>query len=390
MKEEEDEFREESKGNILIRCKVTPYIGEIRGGAGKLMMNLSIALAESGWDVTVLSPQPHIQGGISRPEQPRLHYEEFNYENPTNPVERVIGSVRGKRKFSSIVRDRDIDIIIDNIAHLPFYPGHFNIPSSTKNAVFVHTALFDAARDSSKFYKAPIVEFVDKTLPYLNSPEIICAGPSTEKRIREHLDYRRTHVIHPYADVEDYGFTFDRSSNQVLYLGRLTKRKNIRCLLEAWKVIEEKYSGFELIIAGDGEQRDQLIEYTNGLGLDNVDFPGFVSEERKKELYEESLLFVIPSLQEGYLTSGLEALAAGTPVVGTDTHGINDYIEDGTNGALFERDDSHELAKKISFLLEDPDQIEDIARKGRETAKEHSYNNFKSNADRVMENIVDS
>jgi len=363
-------------------------MSDIRGGAGKLMMNLSMALAESGWDVTIISPKPHSSDDISRPQHKNLHYEEFNYRNPTNLAKRVIGSIRGKQEFSSIVEKKDIDIIIDDVSHLPFYPAHFRIPSSIKNAVFIHTALFDAAWGSAKFFKAPIVEFVDRTLPYLNRPEIICAGPSTETRIQKYLRYRHTHIIRPYADIEEYNYKFDPTAKQILYLGRLTKRKNLRCLLDAWKIIERQYPEYNLTIAGDGELRARLMEYKDDIGLDNVDFPGFVSEERKKKLFEESLLFATPSLEEGYLTSGLEALAAGTPVVGTDTHGINDYIENGKNGVLFERDDSQDLANKLSSLLADPQQIEELARNGEKTANKHSYNKFRQSADDVLMEIL--
>lgn len=376
-------------GNILIRSKVTPYIEDIRGGSGKLMMNLALALAESGWNVTVLSPRPHVSEDIEKPSHPLLNYEEFNYRNPTDPIKRLMGSVRGWRDFRSIVKKHNIDIIVDDISHLPFYPAHFNKPENTKNAVFLHTALFDAARETSPFYKAPILEFVDRTLPYLRSPEVICAGPSTERRVQEYLDYNRTHIVRPYADIEDFEYTFDPTSSRILYLGRLSKRKNIDCLLDAWERVESTYSDYTLTIAGDGDVREDLMKYSNKLGLENVEFPGFVSPERKKQLYEESLLYVTPSLEEGYLTAGLEALAAGTPVVGSDTRGINDYVVDGANGALFERDNSQALFSTLVDLLERPEQLEPLAQRGRETADAHSYDTFKENANKVIGDIYE-
>lgn len=374
-------------GSVLIRSKVTPYIEEIRGGSGKLMMNLALALAESNWQVTVLSPQPHINGEFSMPAHERLSYLEFNYKNPTNPLERLAGVIRGRAIFRSVVQERDIDVIVDDVSHLPFLPAHFDCPDDVQNTVFLHTALFDAARETSPVYKAPILELVDRTLPYLREPEIICAGPSTQRRVQQYLDYDRTHVLRPCPEIEAFNYNFDPNSKRLLYLGRLSKRKNIDCLLEAWEYLESEYPDYRLTIAGDGELREALIKRAYKRNLENVEFPGFVSPERKRQLLEESLLYVTPSLEEGYLTAGLEALAAGTPVVGSDTRGINDYIDDGVNGILFDRNDSTAMYRAIVDLLENPARIKRLARAGKETAIAHNYDSFRKNANGVFERI---
>lgn len=378
------------KGNVLIRSKVTPYNEEIRGGAGKLMMNLAEALAETDWHVTIISPQPNAIRSVTKAKNKRLDYAEFNYDNPTTPIGRLIGSVRGRQTFISVVEEKNIDVVIDDVSHLPFYPAHFACPDNVQNVVFLHTALFDAARETSPIYKAPIIELIDRTLPYLRDPEIICAGPSTERRVQTYLDYHQTHILRPYADVEDFEYTFNRESTRLLYLGRLSKRKNIGCLLNTWERIESEYPNYTLTIAGDGEIREDLIKYAESLNLKNVDFPGFVSPERKKKLFEESLLYVTPSLEEGYLTAGLEALAAGTPVVGSDTRGINDYIEQEINGVLFERNNSQALYHALVDLLEEPKQIESLAQAGKETANVHNYDAFREKANEVLQRINDT
>ncbi|MFD1571296.1 glycosyltransferase family 4 protein [Halorubrum laminariae] len=377
------------KGSVLIRSKVTPYIEDIRGGAGALMMNLGRALAISGWDVHYLSPQP--AGDVhSQPNHQRIQFHEFSYTNPTGTIGRLIGSVRGRGRFLSIVEQHNVDVIVDDVSPIPFYPAHIYSSHEANTSLFLHTAPFSDARGTSGWLKGSFIDLLNRSLDYLGDVEIICAGASTEERVQKHLNPLETHVLNPCVGISNYSYKFNVNSKQLLYLGRISKRKNVECLVRAWQRMEQQFPEYDLVIAGDGPLKNEVVALSNELNLQNVSFPGFVSDSEKHRLFRESLLTIIPSYREGYVTTGIESLAAGTPVVGSDTRGINDYIVDGENGFLFETDDPVDLAQTIEDALTESERLKPMAQRGREVSESHSFEQFKRRADNVIHKINES
>lgn len=128
---------------------------------------------------------------------------------------------------------------------------------------------------------------------------------------------------------------------RLLYLGRIHKIKGIDLLLTAWRVVQERYPDWELVIAGpddDGElPRLQALAAT--LGVVRVSFPGPVYGEAKLALYRSAHLFVLPTRSENYAMTVVEALAAGTPAIvtkgapwaGLEREGAGWWIEIGVD-----------------------------------------------------------
>lgn len=368
---------------ILIRSHQSLADKEQAGGADRLMINLATALAESGWEVHILCPDSGNHPNVSG-----VKYDLFNYPPPRDSIRKMINSIRGVKTFIEAIEKEKFDIILDDVSHIPFYPAHFFSDSDTVNAIFLHTAMFESALRFNGVMKGSIVALIDRTLPYLKEPQIICAGPSTERRIHQKLGYMNTHVLSPCVEIESFDFKFDPASKQVLYLGSLSKRKNVATLIRAWIGVEQEYPEAQLIIAGTGKQEEKLKKVTEKHGVNQIVFKGYVSEAEKKKLLRESLIFVIPSLMEGYVTTGIEALASGTIVIGSDTYGINDYIQNNDTGFLFDTDDVEGLRSRISQVLDNPEDMRRIATKGRELALAHSFSEFKQNADELFKQIT--
>lgn len=372
---------------ILIRSHHSLNRAGISGGAQRLMQNIATALSESGWTVDILSPAA---GEDEAFPTESLTFHEFQYGNPNTPVETVMNTVRGIRKYRSIINQSNYDVLLDDISHYPYYPAHFYRPNHIENVLFLHVALFEYAKEYNGRVKGTVVNMIDRTLPYLDTPEIVCAGPSTEHRVQSKLDYERTRVLNPCIDVEQFEYNFSPDSTTILYLGRLGPRKNVSCLLRAWKLLED--SGlddkFTLVIAGSGSKEQQLRTLRDELRLKNVEFRGYVSDGEKIRLLSDSLFYVLPSKMEGYVTSGLEALASGTPVVGSDTFGINDYIVNEETGYLFHPNDHRHLANLLNELISEPTQTRSVVERGYELALDHSYSQFRSRADTLFRKIA--
>lgn len=370
---------------ILIRSHMPLRQSDVSGGAARLMKNLAQALSETGWNVDVLSPMSLSE---NYSDQSNIKYCEFDYEKPESSVETIVNTVRGISTYRTAIEAVNYDVILDDVSHFPYYPAHFLCPKETTNALFMHTAFFGNARDYIGSFRGSVIDIIDRTLPYLNQPEIICAGNGTATRIHKKTGYKDTHILHPCVHIAGFQYNFAPESTTILYLGRLDVRKNISCLLQAWNIIEKMSNrDLSLIIAGSGPKEKELRTLATDLGLSNVDFLGYVEEREKQRLFAKSLLYILPSKMEGYVTTGIEALASGTPVVGSDTFGINDYIEHDKTGYLFPVSNYKQLAQQIIDLTDDPNQMRPVAERGRELALDHRYEEFKIRADDLFTRI---
>ena len=137
---------------------------------------------------------------------------------------------------------------------------------------------------------------------------------------------------------------------------RLVPRMGIHVLIEGWASV---VSGVEaparplLLVIGEGSQRGELEEQARRLGLvDDVRFMGKVSDEELLAAYRAADLAAAPSLSlEGFGLVALEALACGTPVVGTAVDGLQEALEDLDPGMLVPPKDPVALATRLVGAL---------------------------------------
>lgn len=140
----------------------------------------------------------------------------------------------------------------------------------------------------------------------------------------------------------------------VLFVGRLTPVKGVDTLLKAMTRLESA----RLIVAGDGEQRSELESLAKKLRVDAF-FTGRVGAAERNSLFSSCDALVVPSITlpggrtEGAPVVCLEAMAAGVPVVASNTAGLAELITDDRDGMLFESGNHPMLAEKLSLLLSD-------------------------------------
>jgi len=165
------------------------------------------------------------------------------------------------------------------------------------------------------------------------------------------------------------------------FLARLHPSKGVYDLLEAWKYVYESRKEAQLAIVGAGsiEVLNELKYKIKCLGLENnVHILGFKPEEEKYRILKRSKLYVLPSYEEGIPITFYEAMYCGLPVVTyylPTYEEIKDYIVSVPLG------DVKKLAEEIIRLLEDENSARKLGDRGREFAKEHTW-------DKVAECIV--
>jgi len=141
----------------------------------------------------------------------------------------------------------------------------------------------------------------------------------------------------------------------ILWIGRMVEVKGLKYLIKAMKKIVEIHSNTKLILVGDGPIKQNLINLTKELNLENnINFVGFVSNEEIPKYLNYSDIFVLPSISEGLPVSILEAMAASKPVIVSNIRGIPDLVKDGSNGFLVKPKNPEQLAKKLNYLIEHP------------------------------------
>jgi glycosyltransferase involved in cell wall biosynthesis len=154
---------------------------------------------------------------------------------------------------------------------------------------------------------------------------------------------------------------------RVVFAGRLVKPKGVEVLIRAARDVDA-----EFVICGDGRQLPALRGLARRVGVkDRVSFRGWLAaEELAAELANASVV-AIPSLwPEPFGLVGIEALAAGRPVVASATGGVSDWLQDGVTGVLVRPGDARELGRALEELLADPARQQAMGSAGREAVAE--------------------
>ncbi|MDO8969144.1 MAG: glycosyltransferase, partial [Saprospiraceae bacterium] len=115
--------------------------------------------------------------------------------------------------------------------------------------------------------------------------------------------------------------------NIILFVGSLIKRKGVDILLKAFAIMANDLTDYRLVLIGEGDLRESLELAVHHQKLENqVIFVGPQSQTEVKKWMQHAKVFVLPSIEEGQGVVLLEALACGTPCVGSNIGGIPDVI----------------------------------------------------------------
>jgi len=213
--------------------------------------------------------------------------------------------------------------------------------------------------------------------------KIITPSASTKKDLIKLSGVRpeKVTVIHHGAEsskpIKSKVHEFESNSFNILFIGRLEKRKNIVNLVKAFNVLKEKTlkrgMDLKLILAGKpGFGFNEIRkEIDRSKWKEDVVLTGYVSEIEKEDLYKKADIFVMPSLAEGFGIPILEAMERRIPVICSD---IPAFFEISMDSVLyFDPKDHRDIANKISFVMTDEDLQKDLVEKGSRNAENYSW-----------------
>lgn len=156
----------------------------------------------------------------------------------------------------------------------------------------------------------------------------------------------------------------------IVSAGRLVPNKGLLKLVEVFAEIKKKYAAAQLIIIGDGPQRNALEAKAAELGmLDSVRVVGQLSKEALGATIKAADIFVLNTAHEGLSHQLIEVMDIGTPIVTTRVGGNPELITDGVEGYLVEYDNAEELESAITRVLDHPESHERIVQLARARSK---------------------
>jgi len=151
------------------------------------------------------------------------------------------------------------------------------------------------------------------------------------KELREALNYTDTDIV-------------------AIITRRMVWKNGVEFLAKATQYIKNKK--LKILFIGDGEEKNKIIQHLEKHFQDQYTMLGEKTHQEIIGYYSAADISILPSLMEATSISGLEAMAASLPIVGTKVGGIPVLIQDGVNGYLCEPSDPKDLAEKIDLLLE--------------------------------------
>ncbi len=224
----------------------------------------------------------------------------------------------------------------------------------------------------------------------------IAVSHATKQKLVENTGVNpcKIEVLHNFVDITRFQYDkekqpIERAARQdfcIGFAGRLAKQKGWEQLLHAASILKDKDPEVRFLIAGDGPDKNKMINLMKQLNLENrVEYLGLVPDMPK--FYNLLDCLVIPSRWEPLGIVAIEAQASGIPVIGSNIDGLAEIITDRENGLLFEVKNVQDLVHKIRLIKEDSDLREAIVETGKQTVKKYSVTKYIDSIRKVYEEL---
>ena len=393
----ENEFEDQKLKIAMFTNNYFPVIG----GVPISIQRLSKALRKRGHQVKIFAPEykeeSEDEENIIRCNS-LYHYQESGLEFPVTNIY----SPQIKKDFKA----GDFDLVH---AHHPFWLGNkgaklaekFNLPLAftyhtrlEKYAHYVPNILF-----MRKFFANRLSHFLIRN--FANDTDAVFAPTESTK------EYLRNVGVSRYIKVMPTGIDFDYyncsqqkidelrqeligdSEHLLISVSRLSKEKNLYFLLDGIKRLKENSDlNFKLIIIGSGSEEKNIKSFIKNNDLeDYIELIGAVDFREMGEYYLASDLFVFASTTETQGMVLLEAMAGYNPVVAVKSSGIDDVIENGSNGYKTE-EDIEKWSLKIKELLTDREKYKKSSQKARKMAESYSIEEMGAEAEKLYYKIL--
>lgn len=340
----------------------------VEGGAGVYALNLTEKLAKLGQNVHVIAPltsgskENEVQDGVFIHRINFIHRKYLSglsfgisLRNVFQKIERQVGG------FDILHGNQWSDFFLTKIGH-----HIFTVHSLVSKNLEVEKPDF-FKRIIGRGENSYALEFAEKSV--LKKADLLIANSQYTKRsILSIYGFRESKikVIYPGVSIKNHSeITLDEErllrsrlgvedNPLILFVGRLSVRKGLPFLLQAFQILRKRNIKVKLVVVGDGPEREIYLDQAKRMAIDkDVVFTGFVDKATLNMLYYSSNLVAVPSVNEPFGIVVLEAMLSKKPIVASNSGALPEIVQDNVNGKLVNPQDSFKFAEAMELYLKD-------------------------------------
>ena len=344
----------------------SPYDQSFFGGVASHIGNLATHLTKIGHEVRVIAPSSYSE------EQYGKNFLSVGGSFPVpsaGTIARISLSMSSRRKIREILDKENFDIVH---IHEPF-AGLLgaNIltlvnPKSTAVVATFHT--FGGTylyRLGFKHLAKPFFKKLDGRIAVSSSAEQFISRrfPGCYEIIPNGVE------ISEFCDAEPFEHLQDGRIN-LLFLGRLEKRKGLRYLLQAYAQLSKEIPDIRLLVVGAGSVDLESAQLIGERGLRNIEFIGPVSDKDRARFFKSAHVYCAPAIgNESFGIVLLEAMASGTPIVASGIAGYSNVIDDEQDGLMVSPKDPNAMCNAIKRIIVDAELANKLSLAGKAKAE---------------------
>ena len=349
---------------------VSPYDFASPGGVNDHVRRLAVRLRQLGHEARIFAPSSRADVDF---DSARFYRIGTPIAIPVNDsVARITLSFHLANQVAAIIADEGFDVLHFHEPLMPALPITMLRMSTTANVGTFHAF---ARSNVGYFYGRPLLQ------PYLaHLQRGIAVSEPARAFVQRYFPDFPLRVIPNGVDLNVYRpglapIRHLRDENlNVLFVGRLEKRKGLGDLLRAYRAMSMRVPHTRLIIVGDGPLRGRVESYVARHRLANVVLAGYVPESVKPRYYNSADIFCAPATgAESFGIVLLEALASGLPVVATEVPGYMSVLESGRDSVTVQPNNWRELAASLVILARDAELRRRLSDYALQKARRYSW-----------------
>jgi len=270
-------------------------------------------------------------------------------------------------------------IIFDELSYARLLPA---LPLFNKSISYTHGTEIWSKKLNSRLKAARFVDVLISNSKY------------TINRAYKENEFARETEVCWLSTEDDQGpewLPIFESPPTVICIGRMHKGKDKgqRCLIDAWRSVENKIENSELIFIGTGNDEEEIIRYAKEVGLKKVKFEGFINSKDKKmeEYWKKAWVFCMPAKMESFGLVYVEAMRNRIPVVASKHDSANEINLNGYSGFNVNvYSNSDELSSVLTALLKDKNRCKQIGLNGHNRWNEfYRFSKFATRFNRILD-----
>ena len=245
--------------------------------------------------------------------------------------------------------------------------------------------IFHHLRDTDFSERNPV-----KLFAYKHAKASITVSKATARDVQKYFKVNNIKLTGNGVNLKLFEKTESRTkAYDAVYFGRISEEKGVYTLLKAWSIVVNKIPSAKLLLMGGflRESKEVWWNLCEDLGLsESAIFSGFVSDQDAARMLGMSKVFVLPSQEEGFGLTVVEAMALGLPCILSDLPALKENFH---LAAVFVKPkDVDDLAQTIMNLLADDEKRKMLGERGRSLARQFSWENVAKKELKVLQNVL--